>query len=81
MHGFRSTFRDWVEEETAFPDKLAEAALAHKVGDETELAYKRGDVLKKRRKLMDAWEDFGQSETGSKVVSISRKRPAGYRND
>lgn len=58
VHGFRSTFRDWVEEETSFPDKLAEAALAHRVGDETELAYKRGDVLKKRRKLMDAWEQY-----------------------
>lgn len=72
VHGFRSTFRDWVEEETSFPDKLAEAALAHKVGDETELAYKRGDVLKKRRKLMDAWENYGQQRTSSKVVPIRK---------
>jgi integrase len=76
VHGFRSTFRDWVEEETAFPDKLAEAALAHKVGDETELAYKRGDVLKKRRKLMDAWESYGQTDPSPKVVPINSGRRA-----
>jgi len=57
-HGFRSSFRDWVEEETNFPDRLAEAALAHIVGDETERAYKRGDVLEKRRKLMEAWDRY-----------------------
>lgn len=70
VHGFRSTFRDWVEEETSFPDKLAEAALAHKVGDETELAYKRGDVLKKRRKLMDAWQSYSETQPVDKVVPI-----------
>lgn len=54
-HGFRSSFRDWVGEETAFPREVAEAALAHTVGDEVERAYRRGDALEKRRKLMDAW--------------------------
>jgi integrase len=54
-HGFRSSFRDWVDEETAFADWIAEAALAHKRGDDTERAYKRGDALNKRRKLMEAW--------------------------
>lgn len=57
-HGFRSTFRDWVDEETDFPGDLAEAALAHLVGDETERAYRRGDALEKRRHLMDAWANF-----------------------
>lgn len=57
-HGFRSTFRDWCGEETDFPRELAEAALAHVVGDETERAYRRGDALAKRRKLMDAWGVF-----------------------
>lgn len=58
VHGFRSSFRDWAHEQTNFPRELAEAALAHKVGDETELAYKRGDALEKRRKLMDAWSRY-----------------------
>lgn len=54
-HGFRSSFRDWAGELTTFPREIAEAALAHAVGDETERAYRRGDALAKRRKLMDAW--------------------------
>ena len=58
VHGFRSCFRDWVAEETDFQREVAEAALAHIVGDETERAYRRGDALEKRRKLMDAWAGF-----------------------
>lgn len=58
VHGFRSSFRDWVAEETVFQREVAEAALAHAVGDETERAYRRGDALAKRRELMAAWEDF-----------------------
>lgn len=57
-HGFRSSFRDWVTEETDFPGDLAEAALAHLTGDETERAYRRGDALAKRRALMDHWAAF-----------------------
>jgi len=57
-HGFRSSFRDWVGEETDHPRELAEAALAHRVGDETELAYRRGHALAKRRRLMGHWEGF-----------------------
>jgi integrase len=56
-HGFRSSFRDWVDEATAYADWLAEAALAHARGDKVEAAYKRGDALAKRRKLMEAWAD------------------------
>lgn len=58
VHGFRSSFRDWVGEETEFPREIAEAALAHVVGDATERAYRRGDALERRRKLMDAWAGF-----------------------
>lgn len=58
VHGFRSTFRDWAAEQTNFPREIAESALAHSVRDKTEAAYKRGDVLKKRRLLMDAWARF-----------------------
>jgi integrase len=57
-HGFRSSFRDWAGEASTFPRELAEAALAHTVGDATERAYRRGDALAKRRKLMEAWEGF-----------------------
>lgn len=57
-HGFRSTFRDWVSEATSYPDVLAESALAHLTGDKVELSYKRGDVLIKRRKMMETWAVF-----------------------
>jgi integrase len=56
-HGFRSTFRDWAAE-TGQPADLAEAALAHVVGDKTVAVYQRGDLLDRRRKLMTAWAAF-----------------------
>jgi hypothetical protein len=52
VRGFRSAFRDWAGDETQFPREVAEAALAHAVGDETERAYRRGDALMKRRELI-----------------------------
>jgi integrase len=58
VHGFRSSFRDWVGDVTHFPREIAEAALSHAVGDETEQAYRRGDALAKRREMMDAWAQF-----------------------
>lgn len=57
-HGFRSTFRDWVADRTNYPREIAEAALAHVVGDETERAYRRGDALEKRRVLMRDWARY-----------------------
>jgi integrase len=54
-HGFRSTFRDWAAERTNFPSEVTEMALAHAVEDETEAAYRRGDLFEKRRRLMEAW--------------------------
>jgi integrase len=57
-HGFRSSFRDWVGDETEFPREIAEAALAHAVGDEVERSYRRSDALERRRALMLAWEAF-----------------------
>lgn len=62
VHGFRSSFRDWVGEATNFPRELAEEALAHVVGDQTERAYRRGDALEKRRNLMEEWAKFCRSE-------------------
>jgi integrase len=74
IHGFRSSFRDWCGEETNFPREVAEAALAHAVGNAVELAYRRGDALEKRRQLMDAWADFcGGAHQGADVVPMKRK--------
>ncbi len=74
VHGFRSSFRDWVAEETSFPDSIAEAALSHIVGDETERAYRRGDALEKRRKLMSAWANFCRAPAKSNVLSFAGNR-------
>lgn len=72
VHGFRSSFRDWAGDETSFPRDLAEVALAHKVGDDTEAAYRRSDALARRRKLMQAWADYLQpSQVSSVVVNIA----------
>lgn len=57
-HGFRSAFRDWCGDETTFPREIAEAALAHNVGNEVEQSYRRGDALEKRRALMESWADY-----------------------
>ena len=54
-HGFRSTFRDWAAEETAFPGEVVEMALAHTISSKVEAAYRRGDLLKKRWDLMNDW--------------------------
>jgi integrase len=61
-HGFRSTFRTWAAEQTPFPRELLEKALAHVVGDETERAYDRGDLLQRRRQLMEAWGTYCLSQ-------------------
>lgn len=70
VHGFRSSFRDWAAEETSFQREVAEAALAHSVGDSVERAYRRGDALEKRRKLMDAWEQYLSQPIQGNVVSL-----------
>ena len=58
VHGFRSSFRDWVGEETSFAGDVAEMALAHTIKDKTEAAYRRGSMLDKRRILMNNWTDY-----------------------
>jgi integrase len=58
VHGFRSSFRDWAGETTNFPREVIEAALAHRLKDKAEAAYARGDLLQKRRHLMDAWAAY-----------------------
>ena len=57
-HGFRSSFRDWAAEETDHPREVAEAALAHKVRNPIEAAYRRTDLFERRRRLMDDWADY-----------------------
>jgi integrase len=61
VHGCRAAFRTWCSEETNYPREVAEAVLAHVVGDRTEVAYARGDMLEKRKRLMDAWARFIQN--------------------
>ena len=71
VHGFRSSFRDWCAEQTNFPREIAEAALGHVVGDSTERAYRRGDVLEKRRRLMEAWSAYcAKTAPAGEVVAL-----------
>lgn len=71
VHGFRSTFRDWCAERTAYPRDVAEMALAHKIENDVERAYRRGDLLEKRRRLMADWARFVESvEGGGAVVGL-----------
>jgi integrase len=58
VHGFRSAFRDWAAETTAYPNHVVEQALAHAIGNGVEAAYRRGDLFEKRRQLMWDWSDY-----------------------
>lgn len=69
-HGLRSTFRDWAAERTEFERDMAEIALAHNVGSTVERAYRRGDMIEKRRQMMAAWARFLKGEAGTKVVRL-----------
>ena len=64
VHGMRSAFKDWVSETTNYPNEVSEMALAHAVANKVEAAYRRGDLLDKRRSMMQDWSDFvTRSET------------------
>lgn len=67
-HGFRSSFRDWVAQETSFDDKVAEMALAHTIGSVVEASYRRGDLFAKRRALAEAWAAYCVG--GAEVIDI-----------
>ncbi|MAQ46129.1 MAG: integrase [Confluentimicrobium sp.] len=71
-HGLRSTFRDWVAERTNFAGDMAEVALAHRVSSAVEAAYRRGDMMEKRRSMMSAWTDYltGADRAGAEIVRI-----------
>jgi len=73
VHGFRSTFRDWASEQTSFPHETCEHALAHRISDKAEAAYRRGDQFEKRRKLMERWGQFCESHNLTKVLPLKRK--------
>jgi integrase len=77
VHGFRSTFRDWAAESTAFPNHVVEMALAHTVSNKVEAAYRRGDLFAKRQRLAADWAKFcareGISKEKSSVIPIRSK--------
>lgn len=70
VHGFRSTFRDWVAEETDHSPEVAEMALAHTIGNKVEAAYRRGKLLERRRKLMRDWESFCLTGSWGNVIQL-----------
>ena len=71
-HGFRSTFRDWCAECTDFPREVAEMALAHAISDKVEAAYRRGDLLDKRRQPMERWAAYCGAQAGQKRSRLTR---------
>jgi integrase len=72
-HGFRSSFRTWAAERTAFPSEVVEAALAHMIRDKTEAAYQRGDLFEKRQRLMTEWARYCASPlAAASVVPLKR---------
>jgi integrase len=74
-HGFRATFTDWAADRTSYPREVREQCLAHAIESKTEKAYRRGEMLDKRRRLMEKWSEFcaKPSETGA-VVPIRAAR-------
>ena len=75
-HGFRSTFRDWASESTAYPRDVAEMALAHSIGDKVEAAYRRGDLFTKRTRMMEDWARFcNQTQSGAVLPLKKRVTP------
>jgi len=74
VHGFRSSFREWCGDRTAFLREVAEAALAHLVGDAVERAYRRGDAFEKRRELMQAWASYCEPKAANVITMSGRAR-------
>lgn len=74
-HGFRSSFRDWTAEASSYPHEVAEKALAHKIPSAVERAYRRGDLLEKRRRMMEDWARFcRECLPAGEVVPIGEAR-------
>ena len=77
VHGFRSSFKDWAEEETSYQSKIVEFALAHKLPDKVEGAYQRGSLLEKRRALMEAWSRYCDTIRSVNMDNVIPMRTAG----
>lgn len=77
VHGFQSCFRDWAGETTAFPADVVEAALAHALGDKTVAAYARGDLMEKRRRLMEVWGEFCDRDAPERRYRLPGDRERG----
>ena len=75
-HGFRSTFRDWAAEQTAYPDDIRKAASGHRVGDAVQQSYQRTDLLEKRRKLMNEWANFLDKPSAKQQAKVLKLRKA-----
>jgi integrase len=73
-HGFRATFRTWAEEQSHFPHAVIEEAMGHAVGTKVERAYRRTDVLERRRELMEAWSQHCESRPGANTIMPLKKR-------
>jgi hypothetical protein len=74
-HGFRSCFKDWRAEQTAYPNEMSEMALAHTVSDKVEAAYRRGDMRDKRRRMMADWATFATNQVVATRSQITPIRP------
>jgi integrase len=72
VHGMRASFRTWAAEQTSFPREVIEVCLAHTVGDLTERSYQRGDLIDRRRRIMEAWSDFLSRPTDAAVIPLRR---------
>jgi integrase len=72
VHGFRSTFRDWVAEETEHDGSVAEMALAHKIVSSVEASYRRGNLMARRRRLMEDWEHYCSTSSSDNVIKFQR---------
>lgn len=71
VHGFRSTFRDWAAETTAYPNEVVEMALAHRISNAVEAAYRRGDLMEKRKALMHAWQVYCERDQPAAIHKIA----------
>lgn len=76
VHGFRSAFRDWIAEETSHSSDAAELALAHTITNKVESAYRRGDMLEQRRRLMNDWEAYCLGEIENEVITTNIQKAA-----
>jgi integrase len=75
-HGFRSTFRDWISEKTEHSPEVAEMALAHTIGNKVERAYRRGNLMEPRRRLMNDWALFCLTGRWGNIVNFPERKSA-----